>query len=187
MKKLFVFCGIISCLYGTNGYAVGSQDVSVVFICPDGCGVAYVDMQSCDGCPWVTRTRCFFQNGDDCGDPQVHVFENSTALKPQSDIIQQSIKTSKTLKSTRNKSDKVSSRAAKIGKNVNTADIPSTPMGAKEKASVGSGETIITCYDDCKLDCSPNPYGTEITCRCKKPNGEICQESVDIFQPESHK
>lgn len=187
MKKLFVFCGIISCLYGTNGYAVGSQDVSVVFICPDGCGVAYVDMQSCDGCPWVTRTRCFFQNGDDCGDPQVHVFENSTALKPQSDIIQQSIKTSKTLKSTRNKSDKVSSRAAKIGKNVNTADIPSTPMGAKEKASVGSGETVIQCPTGCKLDCYTNMNNTEMICKCRKPNGELCQDIAETYPEKIHK
>lgn len=37
MKKTFLIAGLIAGLTATNGYAVGSQTVIVVYTCPDGC------------------------------------------------------------------------------------------------------------------------------------------------------
>lgn len=178
MKKSFLIVGALGAILSTNGYAVQSGGVEVTFKCPDGCVLR--TSQQGD----TFKAYCYKPDTyEKCSGPTVKDFDVSANVMHEIEKMEKLDKTNATKQTKKTNT----ARAAKIGKNVNTADIPSTPMGVKEKASVGSGETVIICPGDCKLDCQAGTDNAIMICKCRKPNGELCQESVDIVQPTIHK
>lgn len=173
MKKSFLIVSALGAIIATNGYAVQSGDVGVSLKCPAGC-VLHTYQQGGEFMAYCYNPSTL----EECSGPTVKNFDVSANVMHE---IEKMEKLDKTNKKTN------TARAAKIGKNVNTADIPSTPMGATEKASVGSRETYIKCYGDCKLDCRTSADNTTMLCNCRKPNGELCQESVEVDQTTIHK
>lgn len=177
MKKSFLIVSVIGAILSTNGYAVQS-DVVVTFKCPDGC-VLYTSQSG-----GTFEAYCYNPSTNNkCSGPWVNDFAMSADVMHEIKKMEKLDKTNATKQTKKTNT----ARAAKIGKNVNTADIPSTPMGATEKASVGSGTTVITCPTGCKLDCYTDVPGTTMICKCRRPNGELCQETTETSEPTIHK
>lgn len=179
MKKSFLIVSALGAIIATNGYAVQSGAVVVTYTCPDGC-VLHTRQHGGEFVAYCYNPRTH----ESCSDPKVNVQEHAMSA----DVIHEIEKMEKLDKTNATKQTKKTNtaRAAKIGKNVNTADIPSTPMGATEKASVGSGETVVKCYGDCKLDCK-TWRDQMMICNCRKPNGELCQEVTETNEKPIHK
>lgn len=180
MKKSFLIVGIMGAIVSTNGYAVQSGGIEVTLKCPDGCVLHTAQHGSNFG------AYCYNPSTyKECGDPKVIVREYAMS----DDVIHEIKKMEELDKTNATKQTKktTTARAAKIGKNVNTADIPSTPMGAIEKTSLGSGETVVKCSAGCKLDCHTNSSGTLMVCDCRTAKGELCQEAIETFEPTIHR
>ncbi|MFQ6696052.1 MAG: hypothetical protein ACLRFF_03475 [Alphaproteobacteria bacterium] len=178
MKKSFLIVSALGAIIATNGYAVQSGGVGVTLKCPDGC-VLYTSQSGGNFEAYCYNPSTYKM----CSGPTVNNFGMSADVMREIKKMEELDKTNATKQTKKTNT----ARAAKIGKNVNTADIPSTPMGATEKASVGSGETVVTCPSDCKLDCKTNGLSTVMICRCRTPNGELCQETTETFEPTIHK
>lgn len=177
MKKSFLIVGVIGAIIATNGYAVQS-DVVVTLKCPDGCAL-YTSQSG-----GTFEAYCYNPSTNNkCSGPWVNDFAMSADVMHEIKKMEELDKTNATKQTKKTNT----ARAAKIRKNVNTADIPSTPMGATEKASVGSGVTVITCPTGCKLDCHTDVPGTTMICKCRRPNGELCQETTETSEPTIHK
>ncbi|MFQ6703859.1 MAG: hypothetical protein ACLRFP_02130 [Alphaproteobacteria bacterium] len=175
MKKSFLIVSALGAIIATNGYAVQS-DVGVTLKCPDGC-VLYTSQSGGNFEAYCYNPRTYKM----CSGPTVNNFGMSADVMHE--IMEELDKTNATKQTKKTNT----ARAAKIGKNVNTADIPSTPMGATEKASVGSGITVVTCPTGCKLDCHTTNSDTTMICKCRRPNGELCQETTETIEPTIHK
>lgn len=175
MKKSFLIVGVIGAILSTNGYAVQSGGVGVTLKCPDGC-VLHTSQSGGN-----FEAYCYNPSThEECSGPKVS--DHAMSADVIHEIMEELDKTNATKQTKKTNT----ARAAKIGKNVNTADIPSTPMGATEKASVGSGETVVKCPGDCKLDCK-TAYDKIMICKCRRPNGELCQEVTETYEPTIHK
>lgn len=181
MKKSFLIVSALGAIIATNGYAVqsgASGAVEVTFKCPDGCALR-TRLHGGELVAYCYNPRTY----EYCGDPKVNVQEHAMSADVMHEIMEELDKTNATKQTKKTNT----ARAAKIGKNVNTADIPSTPMGATEKASVGSGETVVKCPGDCKLDCKTTYDQQMMICNCRRPNGELCQEATETYETPINK
>jgi len=173
MKKSFLMAGLIAGLTATNGYAVQSNSsIDIKLICPAGCHL--MTTQAGDH---ITAWCVSDTLNKDCGDPKIST--ESTALSD--DLIQE-------IKQEIKKGKKpISARVAKVKQNVKSAnaDTPSAPINKEPEVKVSSGLVVISCPEGCKPDCYDD--GSNHVCKCKKPNGELCQESILTSENTIHK
>jgi len=171
MKKSFLILGALGAIIATNGHAVQSGVIDVTLTCPAGCVLHTVQK----GNSFIAYCWDDAHNRE-CADPKV----NTKAVALPDDLIEQMKKTEKT----------VPARAAKVERNVKTAtaNTPSSPINTEPEIQdkVASGTVIIACPEGCKTDCQETAGGY-MSCKCKKPNGELCQEEVLTIENTIHK
>ena len=108
MKKSFLILGVFGAFLSTNGYAVQSQDMIVIFTCPIGCQLSLQTYNSTGD----QVARCYCDDGSTI-DPTIKIEDTSPSpatiqqVMNQSEINQAAIKNVK-------KQNKVSARAAAI-------------------------------------------------------------------------
>lgn len=77
MKKSFLIVSALGAIIATNGFAVGSQDVVTVYVCPEGCHQRVDYTGPSNGGTGVQTVRCVDANMNDCGKPEVHIIHTS--------------------------------------------------------------------------------------------------------------
>ena len=180
MKKTFLIAGLIAVLTATNGYAVQSDGLEVTLKCPAGCVLQTSQYGENFGAYCYNNTTHEY-----CTGPQVIVLDYVIS----GDVIQE-IKKMKKNETVATKKTNMA-RAARVVKDVKAADTPLMPIDIEpeiqDKVASGSGETVVKCNGDCKIDCHASSSGSYMICKCKKPNGELCQESVHTYEPTIHR